>query len=81
MSRSEIEKQLELEVIDEDTVRSKILWRPIFNPGVFGGQVIGLALNAALITVPDSYHTNSLHCYFILAATDTLPIEFKVERV
>jgi acyl-CoA thioesterase len=40
-----IEKSLELEEIDAPLLyRSKQLWTPLGARGVFGGQVIGLAL-------------------------------------
>lgn len=65
--QTNIEKTLDLEEIDGPLLyRSKQLWLPIGARGVFGGQVIGLALNAAMKTVDESFQVHSLHCYFLL---------------
>ncbi|KAJ3180022.1 Acyl-CoA thioesterase 8 [Geranomyces variabilis] len=75
-----IEQALGLEEIDINLFRSKILWLPTGARGVFGGQVVGLALSAATKTVSPTYSVNSLHCYFLLPGDNTLPIIFRVER-
>lgn len=48
-----IQDSLGLERLDRNTFRSKTLWTPHGARGVFGGQVIGQALNAAAKTVGD----------------------------
>lgn len=71
MMMTNIEKTLDLEEIDEPLLyRSKQLWLPIGARGVFGGQVIGLALNAAMKTVDESFQVHSLHCYFLLPGNE-----------
>lgn len=49
---------------------------------VFGGQVLGQALHAANMTVPqEDRRPHSLHALFILPGDLRLPIEYEVERV
>ncbi|KAJ3322329.1 Acyl-CoA thioesterase 8 [Blyttiomyces sp. JEL0837] len=74
---------LELETIDTDLFRSPSdrLWKPTGARGVFGGQIIGLALSAAVKTVPHDFVVHSFHCYFLLAGQSSLPILFTVERI
>ncbi|KAJ3109805.1 Acyl-CoA thioesterase 8 [Phlyctochytrium planicorne] len=81
--RSLIERALHLEEIDDNLYRSTAaqLWRPLRARGVFGGQIIGLSLAAATRTVPDKYLVHSLHCYFILPGSDSVPIIYNVERI
>ncbi len=51
-------------------------------PHVFGGQVLGQALHAANMTVPqEDRRPHSLHALFILPGDLRLPIEYEVERV
>ncbi|TPX66361.1 hypothetical protein SpCBS45565_g04502 [Spizellomyces sp. 'palustris'] len=76
-----IEQALELEEIDRDLYRSKKLWLPVGARGVFGGQVVGLALSAATRTVDAKYRVHSLHCYFLLPGDNTIPIVYRVNRV
>nr|KAJ3418749.1 Acyl-CoA thioesterase 8 [Polyrhizophydium stewartii] len=76
-----MEESLELEELDVNLYRSKKLWKPVGARGVFGGQVVGLALAAAAKTVPDHFHVHSLHSYFLLAGDNTIPITFRVYRV
>ncbi len=47
---------------------------------VFGGQVIGQALVAALRTVEDR-PAHSLHCYFLLGGDPKVPIIYEVDRI
>ena len=47
---------------------------------VFGGQVLGQALVAAVRTVPEERVTHSLHAYFLLPGDPTIPIIYEVER-
>ncbi|KAI8996040.1 acyl-CoA thioesterase 8, isoform CRA_a [Gaertneriomyces semiglobifer] len=76
-----IEQALDLEEIDENVYRSKELWLPYGARGVFGGQVVGLALSAATRTVDPKYHVHSLHCYFLLPGDNSIPIVYRVARV
>lgn len=48
---------------------------------VFGGQVAGQAVMAALKTVPADRHLHSLHVYFLLGGDPSLPIIYDVENV
>ncbi|MBO0765410.1 MAG: acyl-CoA thioesterase II [Hyphomicrobiaceae bacterium] len=48
---------------------------------VFGGQVLGQALVAAVRTVDPRRVTHSLHAYFLLGGDPTCPIIYSVERV
>ncbi|KAJ3320269.1 Acyl-CoA thioesterase 8 [Boothiomyces sp. JEL0866] len=78
MSETVIEKTLDLEKLDLNLYRSKTLFKPIGARGVFGGQTIALALNAATKTIDPKFHVHSLHCYFILAGDNAIPIVFRV---
>ncbi|MEO0798022.1 MAG: acyl-CoA thioesterase II [Pseudomonadota bacterium] len=49
---------------------------------VYGGQVIGQALVAAVRTVdPDRRFAHSMHCYFLLGGDPKAPIIYDVERI
>ena len=48
---------------------------------VFGGQVLGQALVAAVRTVQAERVAHSLHAYFLLGGDPTCPIVYSVERV
>jgi acyl-CoA thioesterase-2 len=69
---------LDVEEIDTDLYRGKR------QPGgvgrVFGGQVIGQALQAAQRSVDAPKVAHSLHAYFMRAGDEDLPIVFRVER-
>ena len=47
---------------------------------VFGGQVVGQALAAAVRTV-DGRDPHSLHAYFILGGDPSVPIDYDVDRI
>jgi acyl-CoA thioesterase II len=47
---------------------------------VFGGQVLGQALVAAVRTVPEERVAHSLHAYFLLPGDPKVPIIYEVER-
>ncbi|TKI06268.1 acyl-CoA thioesterase II [Martelella alba] len=47
-------------------------------PQVFGGQVMGQALHAALRTVPDRRGLHSYHCYFLRPGDSGSPIVYRV---
>src|SRR5207245_9129765 len=48
---------------------------------VFGGQVAGQALVAAVRTVPGDRAVHSLHAYFIRPGDPRVPIVYETERV
>ncbi|KAH9249875.1 acyl-CoA thioesterase II [Batrachochytrium salamandrivorans] len=57
------------------------LWRPPNARGVFGGQIIGQALSAALRTVPTNKVVHSLHAYFVLKGDEKRNIVYKVTNL
>lgn len=48
---------------------------------VFGGQVLGQALSAAVRTVPAERHAHSLHAYFLRPGDVSAPIVYDVDRI
>lgn len=48
---------------------------------VFGGQVLGQALSAAVQTVPAERHAHSLHAYFLRPGDVSKPIVYEVDRI
>lgn len=48
---------------------------------VFGGQVLGQALSAAVQTVPEDRHPHSLHAYFLRPGDVSKPIVYDVDRI
>ena len=48
---------------------------------VFGGQVLGQALSAAVQTVPPDRHVHSLHAYFLRPGDVARPIVYDVDRI
>lgn len=48
---------------------------------VFGGQVLGQALSAAVQTVPPDRQAHSLHAYFLRPGDVTKPIVYNVDRI
>jgi acyl-CoA thioesterase-2 len=48
---------------------------------VFGGQVLGQALSAAVQTVPAERHVHSLHAYFLRPGDVNHPIVYDVDRI
>lgn len=77
---SPIEATLDVEEIDVDLYRSKSLWKPPGARGVFGGQVLGLALVAASRTVSKDFLVHSLHTYFLLPGNNEIPILYRVQN-
>ena len=70
---------LDLERLEENLYRGvspKDGWQR-----VYGGQVLGQALVAAVRTVPEERVAHSLHAYFLLAGDPTVPIIYEVERL
>lgn len=70
--------QLDLEQIDINLFRG--LSTSIGGPRVFGGQVLGQALIAALRTVEDR-PCHSLHGYFLRPGDPEIPIIYEVDRI
>lgn len=48
---------------------------------VYGGQVLGQALSAAVQTVPSERHVHSLHGYFLRPGAVDRPIVYEVDRI
>jgi acyl-CoA thioesterase-2 len=48
---------------------------------VFGGQVLGQALSAAVQTVPPERHVHSMHAYFLKPGDVAKPILYDVDRI
>ena len=48
---------------------------------VFGGQVLGQALSAAVKTVPEDRLVHSLHSYFLRPGRVDMPIVYEVDRI
>ena len=69
---------LAVEEIDTDLHRGARL--PGGRGRVFGGQVIGQALTAAMRSVEGGHVAHSLHAYFMRPGDDALPIVYRVER-
>ena len=70
---------LDLEPLEENLFRGRSPqdgWQR-----VFGGQVLGQALVAAVRTVPAERVAHSLHGYFLLPGDPARPIVYNVERV
>jgi acyl-CoA thioesterase-2 len=75
----ELVKLLALERIEENLFRGQsqdLGWHT-----VFGGQVLGQALSAAVQTVPVERHVHSLHAYFLRPGDTTRPIVYDVDRI
>ena len=70
--------QLDLEQIETNLFRG--ISEPMGPPRVFGGQVIGQALIAALRTVEDR-PCHSLHGYFLRPGDPSIPIVYEVDRI
>src|SRR5881392_1974357 len=75
----ELVKLLALEQIEQNLFRGQsqdLGWGT-----VFGGQVLGQALSAAVQTVPAERHVHSLHGYFLLPGDVSKPIVYDVDRI
>jgi acyl-CoA thioesterase II len=72
-----------LKVLDLETLETNLFRGCSPSDGwqrVFGGQVLGQALMAALRTVDEPRPVHSLHGYFLLGGDPTHPIVYDVER-
>jgi acyl-CoA thioesterase-2 len=70
---------LDLERLEENLYRGRgpsVGWQR-----VYGGQVLGQALVAAVRTVPEDRLAHSAHAYFLLAGDPKAPIVYDVERI
>jgi acyl-CoA thioesterase-2 len=70
---------LDLETLEDNLFRGRSpqqSWQR-----VFGGQVLGQALVAAVRTVEEARIAHSLHAYFLLGGDPKVPIIYSVERV
>lgn len=74
----EIVRLLQLEPTGPDRYRGQSHF--MGSPNVFGGQVLGQSLYAAVSTV-DARRPHSMHAMFLLAGNHRLPIDYEVERV
>jgi acyl-CoA thioesterase-2 len=75
----ELVKLLALERIEENLFRGQsqdLGWGT-----VFGGQVLGQALSAAVHTVPAERQVHSLHAYFLRPGDVNRPIVYEVDRI
>ena len=71
-------KLLDLEALEENLYRGQS--DNIGGSRVFGGQVLGQALTAALRTVDKKRSAHSLHAYFLRPGDMGYPIIYDVER-
>ena len=70
---------LDLETLEQNLYRGrgpKAGWQR-----VYGGQVLGQALVAAVRTVPEDRIAHSAHAYFLLPGDPAEPIVYDVERI
>src|SRR5436189_6285075 len=75
----ELVSLLALEKIEENLYRGQsqdLGWGT-----VFGGQVLGQALSAAVQTVPADRHAHSIHAYFLRPGDVKKPIVYDVDRI
>lgn len=76
---AELVEQLALERIEENLFRGQS--QDLGWGAVFGGQVLGQALSAAVQTVPPERHVHSLNAYFLRSGDVTKPIVYDVDRI
>ncbi|MDB4934430.1 MAG: Acyl-CoA thioesterase [Labilithrix sp.] len=75
----ELVELLALERIEENLFRGQS--QDLGWGAVFGGQVLGQALSAAVQTVPSERHAHSLHAYFLRSGDVDKPIVYDVDRI
>ena len=76
---TELVELLALERIEENLFRGQS--QDLGSGQVFGGQVLGQALSAAVQTVDSARHVHSLHAYFLRIGDARRPIVYQVERL
>ena len=74
----EIVRLLQLEPTGPDCYRGQSHF--MGSPNVFGGQVLGQSLYAAVSTV-EGRRPHAMHAMFLLAGNHRMPIDYEVERV
>jgi acyl-CoA thioesterase-2 len=79
MSEVKLVELLTLDKIEEGLFRGQS-WDLGFR-ALFGGQVLGQALAAAQLTLPEGRVTHSFHSYFLLPGDANKPVVFDVENV
>jgi acyl-CoA thioesterase-2 len=79
MSDVKLVELLTLEKLEEGLFRGQS-WDLGFR-ALFGGQVLGQALAAAQLTLPEGRVTHSFHSYFLLPGDANKPVVFDVENV
>lgn len=70
---------LELERIEDSLFRGQS-WDLGFR-ALFGGQVMGQALSAAQLTLPEGRVSHSFHSYFLLPGDANSPVIYDVEKI
>ncbi len=75
----ELVQLLALEKIEENLFRGQS--QDLGWGNVFGGQVLGQALSAAVQTVPKERQVHSLHAYFLRPGDVKKPIVYDVDRI
>lgn len=76
---SELLKVLTLERVEEDLFRGES--RDLGFGSLYGGHVLGQAINAATQTVPSDRQLHSLHAYFLNTGDVVQPLVYQVERL
>jgi acyl-CoA thioesterase-2 len=79
MSDIKLVELLTLETLEQGLVRGQS-WDLGFR-ALFGGQVLGQALAAAQLTLPEGRVAHSFHSYFLLPGDADQPVVFDVENV
>ena len=79
MAEIKLVELLTLEKIEQGLFRGQS-WDLGFR-ALFGGQVMGQALAAAQLTLPDNRVAHSFHSYFLLPGDANQPVLFDVENV
>eukprot|EP01062_Namystynia_karyoxenos_P074835 TRINITY_DN71872_c0_g1_i1.p1 TRINITY_DN71872_c0_g1~~TRINITY_DN71872_c0_g1_i1.p1 ORF type:complete len:342 (+),score=86.64 TRINITY_DN71872_c0_g1_i1:84-1109(+) len=78
--RADLGMVLKLEKLDTNLFRSYRLWKPMPQArAVFGGQIIGQSLVAAVRTVNPGYVCHSMHSYFVLPGDNSVPALYHVD--
>lgn len=77
-TKDELTRILNVERIEDNFFRG--IETPSGEGRMFGGQVLGQALMAAMRTAPDDKVNHSLHAYFMRPGDATKPVLYRVER-
>jgi acyl-CoA thioesterase-2 len=75
---ADLMRQFQLERLEVNLFRGES--RDTGSPQVFGGQVLGQALKAAVSTIEDAREVHSLHAYFLRRGDFNKPIVYSVDR-